>query len=297
MNTETAATPAEPTATPAPETQEAAPVQQEATTPAGDVETAPAGEGDASLDDLAGIEASADPEFVEVEVDGRKIRVSSDGKDYLLREADYRRKTMDLSEQRKAVEAERAKIAEQAKLGQEEFQAAVQLQALNDQIAQFEAVDWDAWTDSDPFEAQKAWQRYQTTLNRRNQVGGLLAQHMQQKEQRAQQESATRREAILSTAAKEIPNWSDDLRGQLDSFAKSHGYDPAVIDDVRDYKMLRLAHIGQQFIERQRKASAMQKASAAKSAPQVGSNAGAGSLDPSAMSMAEYIAARQAGKI
>jgi len=297
MNTETAANPAEPAATPAPETQEAEPVQQEATTPAGDVETTTDETGDASLDDLAGIEANTEPEIVEVEVDGRKIRVSADGKDFLLREADYRRKTMELSEQRKAVEAERARIADQAKIGQEEFQAAVQLQALNDRIQQYEAIDWDTWQDADPDEANKAWRKYQTEVRKRDQLGGVLAQHLQQKEQRAQQEAATRREAILSTAAKEIPNWSDDLRGQLDSFAKSNGYDPAVIDDVRDYKMLRLAHIGQQFIERQRKAAAMQKASAAKSAPQVGGNAGAGSLDPSAMSMAEYVAARQAGKI
>lgn len=47
------------------------------------------------------------PKIVEVEIDGKKVMVSEDGKDYLLRQADYTKKTQEVAEQRKALESEK----------------------------------------------------------------------------------------------------------------------------------------------------------------------------------------------
>lgn len=232
--------------------------------------------------------------------DGQKYRVPKALKPALMKEADYRKKTMELAEIRKAAEAEREQAQRAAQLSQAEFQAAVDLKTLSDQVEQYEQVDWDAWTDADPFEAQKAWQKYQTVLNKRNTLGAQYQHHMQQKAQQAQQETAKRREAILSTVANEIPNWSSDLQNQIESFAEANGYSREELAggaEPRDYKILRLAHIGQQFLDRQKAAAKMKAASQAKAAPTVSGNAPGGNTDANSMSAEEYIEARRAGRI
>lgn len=240
------------------------------------------------------LEEIANPEDDTEEVDwedGNKYRVPKALKPALMKEKDYRHKTMELAEQRKSIEAVEAELRQAQQVSQAEFQAQVQLTVLNDQVTQYEQIDWDAWTDADPFEAQKGWQKYQTALNKRNQISSDLNAHLQQKAHMSQQETAKRRDAILSTVAKEIPNWNPELQNTLESFAEANGYtrdELAAAAEPRDYKLLRLAHIGHQFVERQKAAAQMKAAGSAKAVPMVGGNAPAGAGDPANMSLEEY---------
>lgn len=245
--------------------------------------------------------ANPDDDLEEVDwEDGQKYRIPKALKPALMKESDYRKKTMELAEIRKAAEAEREQAQRAAQMSQAEFQAAVDIKTLSDQVEQYEQIDWDTWTDADPFEAQKAWQKYQTILNKRNTLGAQFQQHMQQKAHMSQQETAKRREAILSTVAKEIPNWNPELQTTLESFAEANGYTKEELSSAaepRDYKLLRLAHIGQQFLERQKAAAKMKAAGQAKAAPTVSGNAPGGNTDANSMSAEEYIEARRAGRI
>lgn len=269
---------------------------EEGATPEPQIE-AEGSEPEIDLPELATLED--DIEEVEWE-DGNKYKIPKALKPALMKEKDYRQKTMELAEQRKSVETLESQLKTAAQRDQQEFQATVELHNLEAQLQQFGTIDWDAWTDADPVNAQKAWQKYQTALQRRNQVGSALQQHVQQKQLMAQQETAKRREATLQAAAKDIPNWSDQLRDELESFAANLGYDRDYLTtyaEPRDYKVMRLAQIGQQFLDRQRAAAKMKAASAAKAAPEVGGSASSGSSDPSSMSAEEYIEARRAGRI
>ena len=294
MDTQTEANPApvEETIASTPEQGATPPENTEALSPEGS-------EPDPLLDGLELATPEDDTEEVDWE-DGNKYRIPKALKPALMKEADYRKKTMELADQRKAVEAVDAQLRQAQQVSQAEFQAQVQLTVLNEQVVQYEQVDWDAWTDADPFEAQKGWQKYQTALNKRNQIGAELQQHMQWKDAVSQQETAKRREAILSTVAKEIPNWSTETQNTLESFAEANGYtreELSAAAEPRDYKLLRLAHIGQQFLDRQKAAANMKAAAQAKAAPTVSGNASGGNTDPNSMSAEEYIAARRAGRI
>jgi hypothetical protein len=50
------------------------------------------------------------PKLVEVEIDGKKVKVEESGKEYLLRQSDYTQKTQAVAEDRKKLESERAAL-------------------------------------------------------------------------------------------------------------------------------------------------------------------------------------------
>lgn len=299
MKIETAANPAG-EGTPSPESEIVSlPSTPEAQTPAEDVkptEEAPE-ESLADLDALAGLdEATSEPEIVEVEVDGKKIKVSADGKEYLLRDADYRRKTMDLAEQRRAFEAKQAEVDQVVNRTQEEFQAAVTVHALNDRIAQIENMDVSGLTQEDINALRIDLNEY---TRQRDQLNYALQTHVQQRVQSQSQEAAKLREAAVTAAQKSVPNLTEERRVELVNLAVSLGipeseaseiYEPAV------YTALHYADIGKKFVERQRQAAKAKAAQAGKPAATVGGVAEA-SKNPEEMTMAEYMAARAAGKI
>lgn len=251
--------------------------------------------------DPALLEAPADPveEFEEIERGDKKYRVPKELKGEFLMHADYTRKTMEVAEQRKALEQAKAQIEQAQALSTEERRAFARLEALNDQISQYEQVDWDTLEASDPQEAAKHWRTYQTALNQRNSTASALHQHEVQKAQRAQHEAAKRREEVETRLAKEVPNWSPAKRQELESFASQYGYTPDVLANtarVEDFQLLNLAHEGFKFIQRQKAAARAAAQSAVKPAPEVGGTAAAG-IDPNNLSMEQYIALRQAGKL
>lgn len=298
MDLETAANPAG-EGTVASEEIVTLPNPMEANTPAEGVTEAETQTEEANdpLAELAAEVVTAEPELVEIEVDGKRIKVSEEGKEYLLREADYRRKTMDVAEQRRAIEAERASLQEQAKVSEAEFKAHVNLTQLNAQIEEYQQIDWSNWMAADPQAAQAARWQYDEILRNRDQIQHALSTYEQGKTRQQQQEFATLRRECLETVAREIPNWSDERRDKLEAFAVTLGVPEAEAKGIAmpwGYKVLHLAEIGQQFIDRQRAAAKMKAASAASPVPQVGSSAAAGK-DPNSMTPAEYIAWRNSG--
>src|SRR6478735_5451895 len=77
----------------------------------------------------------------EVELDDLKLKVPKDQaqkvREAMLRQADYTRKTQEVAEERKALQAERQSMHQ---IGQAEFQAAAQLQNLDGQLAQYQRI-------------------------------------------------------------------------------------------------------------------------------------------------------------
>lgn len=237
---------------------------------------------------------TVEEEFEEIEREGKKAKVPKWLKPELLMQQDYTRKTMELAEQRRAVEQAKAQVEQAHAMTTEERRAYAKLESLTDTVTQYEQVDWDALEASDPQEAARHWRTYQTALNQRQQTVSTLQQHEFAKTQRAQQESAKRREEFEARAAKDVPNWSPTRRQELESFATQYGYTPdalAANARVEDYQLLHYAHEGFKFIQRQRAAAKAAAQSAVKPAPEVGGTAAAGS-DPSRMSMDQYMAWR-----
>lgn len=266
---------------------------QEAGTPAAEPEVDPldelAKEALGSVDD-----ANADPELVEIEYEGKTLKVPVEAKDALLRQADYTRKTMDLAEQRRTFEAERGSFTQLATQSVEEFQAHVSLAQLNAQVQQLEQVNIQGMA---PEQVNALRLDLQDLTRQRDGLAHNLQTRLSQKAQRESEQLANSRQECLSQVAKDIPNFSDARLAELEKFAIETGVSPEDVASTTEpaaYKLLHYADIGKKFIERQRSAAQMKAAQAGNPATKLG-GASASAKSPDDMSMDEYAAWRAAG--
>jgi len=233
-------------------------------------------------DDGNPIEAEP-PEDEEVELDADlKLKVPKDQaqkvREALLRQADYTRKTQELAEQRRAFEADRQNIQQAT---QEELGAFAQAAALGQQIAQYQKIDWAAWNDNDPFEAQKAFMQFQQVKDAHQEAMNQLSHYQRQRVSRAQQESAQRIEQGRQQLEREI-GWNDELKARLTDYALGMGLSREDLSDLEATpaaaKILRDAYEGHQArqkaqaAERHKTAQQVQPAATvrAKAAPVAG---------------------------
>lgn len=281
MNTETEANPAaEETVTP--EVQETEAPVTEANDEAEDDELAKLiGDGP----------EEGEPELVEIEIDGKKIKVSQEGKDYLLRQQDYTKKTMDLAEQRKAAEALQTQLTTLAEISAERLDTVFRVQQAKAQIAEIEAIPIDGLT-------QEQINAFRLDLQDLHGQVAQLENHGRQlsarEEQERSQQFAKARDYGIAEAAKIIPNF-EARRPALEAFAISRGASQQEVNAISDpavWSILDDADIGARFKERQRKATAIKTAQAAQPAPEVGGKSSASSKDPNKMSPEEYHAMR-----
>ena len=113
-----------------------------------------AGDDVARLDDAmleAGLVESdglePEPEMFELELDGEVHALPAALKGAFFRQADYTRKTQELAEHRRALEAEREAFAQEAAAGRGASRDRLRLIALDEHLAEFEGVDWDAFAE------------------------------------------------------------------------------------------------------------------------------------------------------
>jgi hypothetical protein len=205
----------------------------------------PDGGDDDGFDDGGGDSPCFDGETCEVEVDGIVHEVPAALKGAFMMQADYTRKTQEVAELRKAVEAERQRVQQ---AGAAEVAARAQLLALDEQIARFQRVDWDAWENGDPFEAQKGWRQYQQLQQVRGQAAGRLVHLAQQRGIEEQRETATLIEQGRAELARDIRGWSDTLAASLlETGVRQYGFDRAEIEEFTDPRMVKVLHDAHQF--------------------------------------------------
>ena len=182
-------------------------------------------------------EEEEQPQVYTVKVDGKEIEVTLDElqKGY-SRTQDYTRKTQQVAETRKAVEAEAQAIRA------EREQYAQLLGALKQQLETTEApVDMDRLRDEDPIE----WVR-QSEIRRQKQEKLAAIQSEQQRlselaqQQRAQElqaHLASQQEALLQA----VPEWKDSKKAQAEKallveFGKKIGFSDEELKNVYDHR-------------------------------------------------------------
>jgi hypothetical protein len=218
--------------------------------------------------------ADAEPEMFELELDGEVHAVPAALKGAFLRQADYTRKTQELAEHRRAVEAERDALAEHRRAWAGASRDQAMLAALEDQLEAFSELDWESLAREEPQQAQALWQRLQETQALRDRYAWAIEHH----EHRAQLEAAREAaEAMSQTGrrlAQEIDGWSPDVAAKLVEYGQAFGVtleEFAQMADPRLWKLLHKAWKADQASEGQ----AREQAQALRPAVQV-SGAGAG---------------------
>lgn len=222
--------------------------------------------------DVATDEA-ADPATVEVEVNGLKYRVPAALKDGYLMLGDYTSKTQDLAGKTKALEGEREAFNQQAQNHRENVGDWGELAHTEKLLESFRQVNWQELYSEDPEQHQQLSVQFNVLRDQREVIGNRIQQRERDTRVVAEREHANRRDQLQATLTREIPNYSSDLRGKMDDTAIRHGYSRSEIETVTDprmMKMLHLAHLGEQVLQRKRAAIAQPAPTPVKPVQKVG---------------------------
>jgi hypothetical protein len=193
-----------------------------------------------------------------VEVEGEEITVE-ELKRGNLRQRDYTRKTQELAEARREMEAQNAEVV------RERQQYAQLLPALAERLEQqvVEEPDWDTLYDADPNMARKAERQFRKQKEEREaQLQAIRAERERiqvleaENQERMKAEFTARQREILPEI---IPEWRDTKVAQkeatdLRSFLLKEGFLEADINELRHAGLVKIARMAMMFDQGQSKA-------------------------------------------
>ena len=165
-------------------------------------------------------------------------------------EQDYRRKTTELSEQRKGFEADKEQAASQI---QAKFQEAADIAANLEQqlMGEYNNIDWNQLETQDREEwlvqRQKFGERYQQLEGAKSKIQGEMQQRneqMQAQQQQGYREHIAKENELLLQA---IPEWSDNgVREaevvKMTDYLKQYGFSEEESNQISDHRIMRLIH-------------------------------------------------------
>lgn len=194
------------------------------------------------------------PGTEEIELDaGLKLTIPKDQaqkvREGWLRQADYTRKTQALSEERRALEVERAAVQQAS---QEELSAFAQATSMGMQISELDQAaasfgGWAAWAREDPFAANEAHMAKSELEQARTHSLGQLQNLTGQRISFAQQDIARRVEQARSILEqdKDIGGWDDNKAAEmLAGGVREYGFDRSEIEELSDARMVKVLHDG-----------------------------------------------------
>ena len=197
-----------------------------------------------------------------VKVDNEELEVDVDEliKGY-SRTSDYTKKTQALAEQRKAIEAEKAKVEEAARLRD---QYAQRLQVIEQMLTQSPQEDLAALKETDPIGYAV---RMAEQVEREKQLAAVRQERMQLA-QRQQAEQQQRLQAHLSQEAERlraaIPDMADEVKGEvvrkeIKDFARSIGFSEQELSQVYDHRAVLTLYKAMQYDKLQKSKPATAK--------------------------------------
>ena len=213
----------------------------------------------------AEVEAAAedDPE-VTIKIDGKDVQVKlSELKNGYQRQADYTRKTMEVSEQRKAAEAEASKARQE----RDAYAANLnQLRARTEALLteQQNSVNWTELLQVDPVEylkQQHLAQQRQATLQQVAAEQARVSQIQQAEQQEAQvRHIQAQHQALLD----KLPEWKDEAKAKaekaaLREFLIQEGFDEQALNNITDARAVVLARKAMLYDQVMSKAQAAAK--------------------------------------
>lgn len=212
-----------------------------------------AGEGDFARDEEFELEGPLEPdetlddedgeeELHEIEHEGRLYAVPASLKGAFLRHADYTRKTQELAEHRRALEAERAAVAEHARTVGQAGGDRLRLAALDHQLEEFEAVDWDAFAAEDPQGAQALWGRREQLAEARDRLAYAVHHHEERGRLEAAREAAEKMAQTGRTLQQEIDGWSPEVAAKLVDYAQAFGVTLEELAQAADPRLWKILH-------------------------------------------------------
>ncbi|ODT85700.1 hypothetical protein [Phenylobacterium sp. SCN 70-31] len=191
-------------------------------------------------DDLELVDVA--PDTFELELDGEVHTLPAGFRGAFLRQADYTRKTQELADGRRALETEREAFLREMARGRSESRDRRQLAALDDQLAAFEAVDWETYVAEDAQGAQVLWARFEALSAARDDLAEAVARTEERETLEAAREAA---EAMAETGARlreEIDGWSPEVAAKLVEYGAAFGVTLEELARMADPRLWKLLH-------------------------------------------------------
>lgn len=249
----------------------------------------------------------------EIEFDGEKFKVPKKLKDGFLMHADYTRKTQEVAEARRAIEAQQterqaqyqaqeAALREQQEFQQKHIKDVATVLSIDERLAQFAKLDWDAITNADPVQALKLERQVRELQGEKQAALQKITQAQQQQNferqqltARQQQEVARNREASLRELEQSIQGYSTpEVQKGLKEAAKAIGFKDEELANVSDPRAVKLLHKAYLYDQLVAKAKAKPKEEQAKPVTRVGAKTSSAVVDEDKLSPDEWRKHREA---
>lgn len=235
-------------------------------------------------------------EFGEIEVDGKKFELPKTVAEKLQAErmmhAAFTQKTQALAEERRNFEASSAQEKQQQK---EYVQDYAKVVAIQDQLAELNAINLNEYVDSDPVGVQRIMLQKQELESKLNQASQAVTQKQQQFALKEQQEFAKHLQEASAYVAREIPGWSNGRDTELQQFTDKHGIPKEALGHlvVRHPALLKIIHQAELYSRQEKKVTTKPPPPVQdKPVTRVSGSRAPVQRDPGKMSTAEWMAHR-----
>jgi len=204
---------------------------------------------------------------VKLKVNGEEIEKPLDEVVALAQQGlDYTKKTQEVAEQRKSVEAlqeqlkmQEQQFAEQQQLNSLLIEDVAKITALDQQLSQYADVDWQKLTDSDFVEAQKQYMAYNQLQQERNNLVSQFEAKRQEAVTKHQSALAERIKKGKEVLAKEIPNWSPETTQSVITTGKEYGFTDDEMNAIVDPRHVKVLYDAMQWRKLQSKKPVVKK--------------------------------------
>ncbi|WP_288081931.1 hypothetical protein [Pseudomonas sp.] len=204
-----------------------------------DEETGDEEQGDLPTDEPEEVEPEDDEE---VEIEGKSYKVPKELKDMVLMHKDYTQKTQAVADQRRAVEERAHALEQREQLMSQTFEKAVEFREVQNRLAQYEQIDWQALAEQDPVQATKLNLAYQQLQRDAQAKYGALQQAHSQAEQLTQQQ----RQQLLAEAEKDLkarlPDFGPQVAEKIVRAAKDYGFTDGELEGLTDARHVHVLH-------------------------------------------------------
>lgn len=197
---------------------------------------------------------AADDDTEEVELGGKKYRLPKELKPALMMQADYTRKTQELAEQRRAVEAEASRVKQ---FNEEDIRDRGRLTVIDDRLAQYAKVDWNRWTEEDFSAAQKGMADMLSLRQQRDVISEQVTQRERQALETQRETTARLIQEGQAVLARDIPGWGSEKATEVRAFGLEVGLSQDELNglyDPRFVKILHAAMVGTRLMKQQQTA-------------------------------------------
>ena len=205
---------------------------------------------------------------VKLKVNGEEIEKPLDEVVALAQQGlDYTKKTQEVAEKRKELESlenqirlQEQNLQQQSMLNSELIQDVAKITALDQQLSEFQDVNWEQLSDSDFVTAQKKFFTFNQLQQQRSNLVSQFESKRQEALNKQQQMVAEKVAKGREVLAKEIPNWSQETTQEIIAIGREdYGFTDAELNAIIDPRHVRVLHDAMQWRKLKSKNSVVKK--------------------------------------